>query len=57
MRCARCGLPIERRASALPHYGSVGSTGPMVTARMSGGACCCAHPEPIVADAAGVATG
>jgi hypothetical protein len=56
MRCARCGLSIERRASVLPYYGSVAATGPMVTARMSGGACCCAHPEPIVADAVGVAT-
>jgi hypothetical protein len=29
----------------------------MVTARMSGGACCCVHPDPVVADAVGVATG
>jgi hypothetical protein len=29
----------------------------MVTARMSGGSCCCVEPEPIVADVAGVAEG
>jgi hypothetical protein len=29
----------------------------MVTARMSGNACCCVQPEPIIADAAGLATG
>ena len=27
VRCARCGLPVDRRASASPYYGSVGSPG------------------------------
>jgi hypothetical protein len=29
----------------------------MVTVRMAGGACCCVHPEPVVVDAVGAATG
>jgi hypothetical protein len=48
-RCARCGLPVEHGASASPYYGSVGM-GPVVTARMTGNACCCVQPDLLSAD-------
>jgi hypothetical protein len=52
VRCARCGLPIERRGSASTFYGSAGPVGSMVMARMASASCTCAQPDPIVADAA-----
>jgi hypothetical protein len=48
VRCARCGLPIERRGSASSFYGSAGPIGAMVMARMASASCTCAQPDPIV---------